>query len=130
MSTESGDYMTILERIDKLINERGIKRNTLSKEIKEINHNTFYAWETRGTIPNGEILSKIADYFNVSVDYLLGREKPSATYFEGEHKELIELYEKLNATGKQKLLEYAEDLTDNKKYTEEYADELEKRAAN
>jgi transcriptional regulator with XRE-family HTH domain len=26
-----------------------------------------------GTIPNGEILLKIADYLDVSVDYLLGR---------------------------------------------------------
>ena len=26
-----------------------------------------------GAIPNGEILLKIADYFNVSIDYLMGR---------------------------------------------------------
>ena len=29
-----------------------------------------------GSTPNGETLVKIADYFNVSVDYLLGREIP------------------------------------------------------
>ena len=27
----------------------------------------------KGATPNGEILSKVADYFGVSVDYLLGR---------------------------------------------------------
>lgn len=32
-------------------------------------------WQERGTIPNGETLSKIANYFNVSVDYLLGNEQ-------------------------------------------------------
>lgn len=32
-------------------------------------------WKSDGTIPQREILSKIADYFNVSVDYLLGNEE-------------------------------------------------------
>ena len=36
---------------------------------------TFATWEKRGTVPNGEILSKIANYFNVSTDYLLGNEQ-------------------------------------------------------
>ena len=31
-----------------------------------------------GSIPNAEILSKLANYFNVSTDYLLGNETPQS----------------------------------------------------
>lgn len=66
--------MKYLEIIDNLIKERGITRNTVAKEIEGLNHNSFNAWESRGTIPSGETLAKIAEYFNVSTDYLLGNE--------------------------------------------------------
>ncbi len=35
-------------------------------------------WETGKRIPDTEMLAKIADYFNVSVDYLLGRDEISS----------------------------------------------------
>ena len=42
-----------------------------------ISRGTVSVWKNKGTTPNREILQKIADYFNVSVDYLLTGEKPS-----------------------------------------------------
>ena len=33
--------------------------------------NSFINWESRGTVPSGEVVTKIADYFDVTVDYLL-----------------------------------------------------------
>ena len=34
-------------------------------------------WEVQGNVPHASILCKLADYFDVSVDYLLGRtDKP------------------------------------------------------
>lgn len=36
-------------------------------------------WKRTGATPNGETLNKIADYFGVSVDYLLGQETEKAT---------------------------------------------------
>jgi bacteriophage CI repressor helix-turn-helix domain len=35
--------------------------------------NFFYEWKRRGTIPSLENLIAIAQYFDVSIDYLLGR---------------------------------------------------------
>lgn len=96
--------MKFLDRIDSLIEERGITRNILSKEIKELNHNSFNAWQTRGTIPSGEIISKIADYFNVSTDYLLGKtDNPAPINTQKEHltlpSDVQEFYDLLTNIG-------------------------------
>lgn len=41
-------------------------------------------WKTTGATPHGETLSKIADYFDVSVDYLLGNEPKEKTSAEAD----------------------------------------------
>ena len=41
--------------------------------ILKLSTATAPKWKKTGAIPNGETLIKIADYFNVSTDYLLGR---------------------------------------------------------
>lgn len=63
--------MTTFERIKKLAKNRGV---TLQKVANELGfgESTLYKWKNQ--TPNGEYLSKVADYFHVSVDYLLGRE--------------------------------------------------------
>lgn len=61
-----------LQRVTELIDSRGITRNRLLTDIG-LNKNSFVAWENRGTVPSGNTLTKIADYFHVSTDYLLGR---------------------------------------------------------
>lgn len=62
--------MTTLERIKKLCESRGITVPTLEERLA-IPNNTIYQWNKRK--PNTDRLEKVADYFNVSVDYLLGR---------------------------------------------------------
>lgn len=52
------------------------KPNPLAKEIG-ISSGVVTKWKN-GSIPNGEQLIKIADYLDVSVDYLLGRDRNSA----------------------------------------------------
>lgn len=61
-----------LQRVLELIDDKGITRNKFLIELN-LSKNSFVAWENRGTIPSGGIVAKIADYFNVSTDYLLGR---------------------------------------------------------
>lgn len=68
-----------VERLKELLSEREITKNKLLTDL-QLGKNSFVNWESRGTIPSGEVLTKIADYFGVTVDYLLGntgsREKP------------------------------------------------------
>jgi transcriptional regulator with XRE-family HTH domain len=56
---------------EKLCCDVGKKPNPVGKEIG-VSSSTISQWKN-GSIPNGETLMKIADYLNVSVDYLLGR---------------------------------------------------------
>lgn len=62
--------MTTLERIKKLCENHGITVPILEERLK-IPNNTIYQWNKRK--PNTDRLEAVADYFNVSVDFLLGR---------------------------------------------------------
>lgn len=48
------------------------KPNPVAKELG-ISSGVLTKWKS-GTIPNGETLTKIAEYFGVTVDYLLGND--------------------------------------------------------
>lgn len=59
------------ERIKYLRGEKGIGQNMLAKELGFSNASISY-WETGKQEPCAEALFKLALYFNVSADYLLG----------------------------------------------------------
>lgn len=56
-----------------LCSQRGKSPNAVAKELK-ISSGSITNWKN-GTIPNNSALLKLANYFNVSVDYLLGKEE-------------------------------------------------------
>lgn len=62
--------MTAFDILKKLCDEQGISINTLEEKI-DLGKNTLYSWKKN--TPKGSNLVKVADYFNVSTDYLLGR---------------------------------------------------------
>lgn len=67
--------MNYWEIFSKLCHDIGKKPNPVGEEIG-VSTATITKWKN-GAIPNGAILLKVADYFNVSTDYLLGRiERP------------------------------------------------------
>ena len=59
------------ERFYDLCIKKGTKPNPLAKDIG-ISSGVITKWKS-GSIPNGEMLIKISDYFDCSIDYLLGR---------------------------------------------------------
>lgn len=58
------------ERIKELAKKRGLSINSLEEKMG-YSRNTIYALKRNK--PGSEKLQEIADYFNVSTDYLLGR---------------------------------------------------------
>lgn len=63
--------MTTFERIKNLADNQKISLQKVAIDIG-LSENAIYGWKTRK--PKGDDLAKVADYFHVSVDYLLGRE--------------------------------------------------------
>lgn len=63
-------------RLKELRKEKGISQLRLATELNT-SQNTISRYETGEREPGIDELIKIADYFNVSVDYLIGRtDKP------------------------------------------------------
>lgn len=62
--------MLIVERIDNLLKERNLNRVALAEAIG-IKPQNISAWSVRGTVPAGDICLKIADYLNVSIEWLI-----------------------------------------------------------
>ena len=63
-----------LENLYCLLNEKGITKNKFLGELN-LGKKSFINWESRDTLPNGNTLVAIADYFDVSLDYLIGRKE-------------------------------------------------------
>lgn len=71
--------MNPYEKIKELTKERSISVRELEKRLGYSN-GYFSKWKS--VSPNSEGLAKVADYFNVSVDYLLGREEKEVSQSE------------------------------------------------
>ena len=88
-------HMTILDRIRSLANDRKVTLAELERNLN-FSNGSLRKWET--STPSGDKIEKIADYFNVSTDYLLGRtdnptiaNKKEQFFFEGKEVDVEEL---------------------------------------
>ena len=64
--------MTIfMERLQKLMDERNLTDKELREQCGDISKNSITNWRN-GTKPQKAIVHKLADFFGVSSDYLLG----------------------------------------------------------
>lgn len=72
--------MTLFERIEELRNSRGISQGKLEKELG-FSNGSISKW--KNSTPNPERLKKLADYFGVTVEYIMTGEdsNPEAPYY-------------------------------------------------
>lgn len=66
-----------MNRLKQIRKERGVTQSEVAKFIG-ISQNNYSYWENGKVKIDGDSIKKLADYFNVSVDYLLGRSLTSA----------------------------------------------------
>lgn len=90
------------------------KGTTVTALLKELNISTSKgtAWK-KGRVPKGDILSKLAAYFSVSTDYLLGNDINSqgVMNFPPETLEFLKRFEHLSDEKKKALLDFLDAFT-------------------
>ena len=67
----------------RLCDEKGVSCNRAATEMG-LSNATATKWKKTGATPSGDTLSKIAVYFDVSIDDLLGNEEKPAAPIDGE----------------------------------------------
>lgn len=111
--------MDFYVRISELCKEKGVSMAAVARKIGLSNSATTY-WK-RGSIPKGDTLQKLADYFGVSIDSLLGNADDDAEFLmrmkEGEfHTQMNTAFFELNFTGKKEAARRVEELTEIPRY--------------
>ena len=71
------------DRFKQLCDRKGVSCNKAALEIG-LSNATPTKWKKTGAKPVGETLDKIAEYFGVSTDYLLGKENEKAPAASGK----------------------------------------------
>ena len=109
--------MTFYERMEVLRKERGISQGALEKELG-FSNGSYCKWRT--SMPTHERLQKLANFFHVSIDYLIsGEEAPAAIPFLTEEaaataRQIYEndrvLFDIYRSVDKERLVEYAKKL--------------------
>lgn len=123
--------MQTLERISALLLQKKKKQKDLCDYLG-ISKNVFTDWKSGRNKSYTRHLPKIAEFFGVSVDYLLGEEYNTSSGsddfdcdindIDQRYIDLLTQFSKLNDTGKQKAIDNISDLTDINKYTDLNAD--------
>lgn len=110
-----------------MLKELRISRHISQQELADLlgySRAAISGYEIGRNQPSYEDLKRIAIFFNVTIDYLLGhtlKGEPSfvpSVKLVPEEERLIEIYQSINVKGKKKLLEEAKDILDHPKYTE------------
>jgi transcriptional regulator with XRE-family HTH domain len=71
-------YFMFYDLFCRLCQEKGVSPTRATIEIG-LSRTIGTKWKKTGATPQGDTLQKIADYFGVSVDYLLGNEEKPAS---------------------------------------------------
>ncbi|MCL2675053.1 MAG: helix-turn-helix domain-containing protein [Firmicutes bacterium] len=65
-------------KFGQILRELRLEKDMTQKQLADVfnvHQTTVKDWELRGCEPSYEILSRLANFFGVTADYLLGREK-------------------------------------------------------
>ena len=112
-----------MNRLKELRVGRGLKQTELAAQLS-ITQGALSGWETGRYQIGSDDLIKIAKFFNVSTDYVLGlsgvqeatKEAFGQTHL--QEKLLLELFGILDETDKNRAIDHLVLLTENKKYNE------------
>lgn len=106
------DNTIFSQNLKELRKERNISQSDLAKSIG-VSQGTIYFWENNINEPTAGYILKLANYFNVTTDELLGAEKINKLVI-GDQKALGS-YNKLNTKNKKLATKIIEDIYQSQK---------------
>ena len=93
----------VVDRLKSLRNSRRLSQKDFACALK-VSQQTVASWESGRTEPSNTALKAIADYFDVSADYLLGRGTTNAPALSDEQTTILRGFDSLNTTGRNTLM--------------------------
>ncbi|MDG3136907.1 helix-turn-helix domain-containing protein [Streptococcus suis] len=99
------------ERLKQLRKEAGYTNQTQIAEILKTSQQSYSQWESGKRKPSKTTLEKLSKFFNVSVDYLLGKSDVRNPY---EKSEFESLFDQLNDEQKEKAIRFLDNLIKEK----------------
>ena len=119
------------DRLNILRKQQNLTQSELAKKIN-VAPSTVGMWERSHREPDIDMLIKLANYFNIDINFLLGisndRTPPgkkennrNATsskenVYSKDEQSLVESYRALNEEGQEKIIDYVDDLMTSGKY--------------
>lgn len=111
--------MEFKDVIKVLRKEKAMKQSDLATVFK-VDRTAVGKWEQGSNKPTADTLEMIADYFNVSIDYLMGRQENRGSFDAYKRNErdikLLNTFSKLNDFGKSEALKRINELAELPKY--------------
>lgn len=106
--------MSVVERIQTLCIQKGLTLTGLERELN-IGRGIIKRWASSS--PNIDNIQKVADYFHVSVDYLLGREQKQVELNARDKRDIAKKLEAImdDLTGPEGILAYGGDVSEEDK---------------
>ena len=103
-----------IEVFNDLLEENGLNRKQFS-ERSGIPYTTVIGWTNLDRLPDFNALIRISEFFNCSIDYLVGRQSdyayiPSAISITKQEQKLLLTYRKLSQSDKNLVLTITEAL--------------------
>ena len=109
--------MNFSSKLKELRAEKGLTQDQLALKT-DLSHGCIAMLETGKRAPTGNTLALLADFFEVSTDYLLGRsddlgvisissQKEKNAELSPDGKELLDIYNSLESEHRAQILEYA-----------------------
>lgn len=125
------DVLAFYTIFEQLCSERGVTPTQVARD-NGITQQTVSHWKTRDSTPKAQTVQKLADYFGVSVDYLLGNVSEPFFYLDNQRiireinsysdddlipqNRIAEALLKLNEDGQRVAAERVEELTEIPRY--------------
>ena len=118
------EFKDILKQLRK---SKGIRQDQLA-DVLGVERSSISKWERGANNPTSIMMQKIANYFDVSIDYLTGRKIEDNSFSSYKRNEqsirLLHSFAQLNSIGKKEAIKRVDELLQIPKYANKSADTM------